>query len=232
MLYSANWKPYSLMVAESDDGRRWRPLAEPTIKPSSGKLAPHHLYTLPDGSGGGVYFDPIAADGFPFKVFVHQRGDAVVKRAIADPAHRWHKVAKQQGARRYVVDEYTLVSADGLHWKPRLDMAWSAADWHPEPPIFAYYNRRAGRHHMTVRPGWGDRRQCIQSSQDFCDWSGPELLLQPDALDRELIEFYGMPVFPYGDGYVGLLWVFHCGILRADARIQSFHRTARLSACV
>ena len=41
---------------------------------------------------------------------------------------------------------------------------------------------------MTVRPGWGDRRQCIQSTIDFRTWSGPESLLQPDALDEELIE--------------------------------------------
>ena len=63
---------------------------------------------------------------------------------------------------------------------------------------------------MTVRPGWGDRRLCTQTTEDFKTWSGPELLLQPDFLDDELIELYGMPVFPYGDGYVGLPWVFHC----------------------
>ena len=63
---------------------------------------------------------------------------------------------------------------------------------------------------MTVRPGWGDRRQCLQTATDFKNWSGPQLLLQPDFLDEELIELYGMPVFPYGDGYVGLLWIFHC----------------------
>jgi hypothetical protein len=36
------------------------------------------------------------------------------------------------------------------------------------------------------------------------------MLLQPDTLDDELVELYGMPVFPYGDAYVGLLWMFHC----------------------
>lgn len=210
MLYSADWKPYSLMVAESDQGRRWRPLPQPTIQSEHGKLAPHHLFTLPDGSGGGVYVDPIAADGFPFKVFVHQRGNAVLQRALADPKHRWHEIAKRAGAKRYFVDDFTLVSADGLNWVPRYDMSWSQRNWHPEPPIFGFYSRHSGRHHMTVRPGWGDRRQCIQSTSDFHNWSGPEMLLQPDALDRELIELYGMPVFPYGDGYVGLLWVFHC----------------------
>jgi hypothetical protein len=89
-------------------------------------------------------------------------------------------------------------------------MGWGLPDWHPEPPIFGFYDRGHGRHAMTVRPGWGDRRVCLQSTADFRRWSGPELLLQPDALDADLCEHYGMPVFPYGDGFVGLLWVFRC----------------------
>ncbi|MHC4878089.1 MAG: hypothetical protein ACYTGL_16670 [Planctomycetota bacterium] len=210
MLYSAAWKPYQLMAAESDDGRSWHPFAQPQIKPAGEKVAPHHIFTLPGGSGGGVYLDPVAADDFPFKVYVHTQGTPAYERAIADPNHRWHELAKRVGDKRYINEEFTLVSRDGLHWEPRFDLAWSLPDWHPEPPIFGFYNRFLDRHSMTVRPGWGDRRQCLQSSSNFTDWSGPQLLLQPDFNDEELVEFYGMPVFPYGDGYVGLLWVFHC----------------------
>lgn len=210
MLYSAAWKPYQLMIAESDDGRIWRPLPQPNVEPEGGTIAPHHLFTLPGGSGGGVYLDPVAADGFPFKVFVHRQGEPAYRQALADPQHRWHEVAKRVGPQRYINDEFTLLSRDGLHWEPRFDLAWSLPDWHPEPPIFGFYNRYTGRHTMTVRPGWGDRRQCVQSTADFKNWSGPQLLLQPDFLDEDLIELYGMPVFPYGDGYVGLLWIFHC----------------------
>ena len=210
MLYSGAWKPYSLFVAESDDGIKWQPTAQPAIEPPGGKIAPHHLYTLPSGSGGAVYRDPIAADGFPFKVFVHQQGAPIAKRAIADPTHRWHEIARKEGTKRYLNEEFMLVSRDGLRWSERRDLNWSLADWHPEPPIFGFYNRRLQKHAMTVRPGWGDRRQCLQTTSDFRNWSGPELLLQPDALDRELVELYGMPVFPYGPGYVGLLWIFHC----------------------
>ena len=210
MLYSADWKPYQLMIAESDDGRQWRPLPQPDAQPEGGKVAPHHLLTLPGGSGGGVYLDPIAADGFPFKVYVHCQGQPAYERAVANPTHRWHKLARRVGVKQYINDEFMLVSRNGIHWTPRFDMAWSLPDWHPEPPIFGFYNRFTRQHAMTVRPGWGDRRQCVQMTADFKDWSGPQLLLQPDFLDEELIEFYGMPVFPYGDGYVGLLWVFHC----------------------
>lgn len=210
MLYSADWKPYRLMLAESDDGRTWRPSPQPEIQPVGGKVAPHHLFTLPGGSGGGVYLDPIAADGFPFKVFVHQQGQPVHDRAIANPKHPWHEAAKRVGVKRYINEEFTLVSRDGLRWEPRFDLSWSLPDWHPEPPIFGFYNHHTKQHTMTVRPGWGDRRQCLQTTNDFKNWSGPELLLQPDWQDEELVELYGLPVFPYGDGYVGLLWMFHC----------------------
>ena len=211
MLYSASWKPFALMVAESDDGREWHPAPQPRIQPADGKRAAHHVFTLPGGSGGAVYLDPIAADGFPFKVFVHQQGAEIGRRALSDPEHRWHEVARDDGLqKRYLNEEFLLVSQDGLHWMERRDLSWSTPDWHPEPPIFGFYNRHRNQHAMTVRPGWGDRRQCLQTTNDFQSWSGPEFLLQPDALDDELIEIYGMPVFPYGDGYIGLPWIFHC----------------------
>jgi len=210
MFYSTRWKPYSLHVAESEDGRNWQPLPV-DAKPAGGQKAENHIFTLPHGSGGAVYLDPLAKDGFPFKVFAHQQGEPVYERALKDPGHRWHEIARRSGAaKRYMSEELTCVSRDGLHWEARLDRNWGFADWHPEPPIFGFYNRHRGRHMMTVRPGWGDRRVCLQSTADFEKWSGPELLLQPDPLDEELIELYGMPVFPYGGGYVGLLWIFHC----------------------
>jgi hypothetical protein len=209
MVYTARWKPYQLMVLESDDGVQFAPLPCDQIVPEGDKLAPHHVFTLPHGSCGGVYLDPVAADGFRFKVYGHQQGPAVFQRAKEDPRHRWHDAAQAGKSKSYMAEELTLVSRDGLHWETRVDMNWGQPHWHPEPPIFGFYNRRSKRHMMTVRPGWGDRRVCIQSTQDFVRWSGPELLLQPDALDGERVEHYGMPVFPYEDDYVGLLWVFH-----------------------
>lgn len=209
MLHSLRWLPYTLCIAESDDGRTWKPLALPDIQPAGKKRSANHIYTLPLGSGGGVYLDPVAEDGFPFKVFCRQHGKPVYERALADPGHRWHTIAKAEGLKKYMSDSLTVVSKDGLNWQERFDRPWSLPDWHPEPPLFGFYNAARKRHMMTVRPGWGDRRVCIQDSADGKRWSGPELLFQPDPLDRDLIEHYGMPVFPYGNGFVGLLWVAH-----------------------
>jgi hypothetical protein len=222
MLYTARWKPYQLMVLDSEDGIHFQPLPCPDIAPEGERRAANHIFTLPHGSCGGVYLDPVAGDGFPFKVFGHQQGPAVFKRAQADRRHRWHRAAQAGRAKPYMAEELTLVSQDGLHWELRLDMNWGLPNWHPEPPIFGFYNRRLKRHMMTVRPGWGDRRVCLQSSPDLRDWSGPELLLQPDVLDGETVEHYGMPVFPFENDYVGLLWVFHNGTSEPTTSFNRF----------
>lgn len=84
MVYSAKWTPLTLMAAESDDGLDWRPLACPEIQPTGEKLAPHHIFILPGGSGGGAYLDPEARDGFSFKIFAHQMGEEVQLYNLAD----------------------------------------------------------------------------------------------------------------------------------------------------
>jgi hypothetical protein len=45
-------------------------------------------------------------------------------------------------------------------------------------------------------------------SPDMVEWTEPETILIPDELDTPDTEFYSMPVIPYGDHLVGLLWIF------------------------
>lgn len=221
MIYSAEWRPATLLVAESDEGLDWRPLPCPEIQPERGKVAPNHFFTLVDGSVGGVYVDPKAADGYRFKMFAHRMGRTVIDDARRDTKHPQHAEAVQPEPFEHLADELTLVSRDGLKWQALRDYDWGQPHWHPEPPLFGFWNEREKRHLMTVRPGWGDRRVCIQDSGDFRTWSGPQPLLQPDLQDG-LVEFYGMPVFRYGEAYVGLLWVFHCETSEAPTGYNRF----------
>lgn len=214
MVHSLKWSPFTLMAAESNDGIHWKPHPVPDTEPQGGKVAPHHLLTIPDGEGSGVYIDPEETDGYRFRIFGRQHGAAVLKRALADPQHRWHKIAKAEGEKRYMSEGITLVSKDGLHWEVKTGGHWDwlQDDWHPEPPVFAFWNYKTKKHSMLARPGWGDRRQCIRTTSDLKTWSNPELLFQPDSQDTQgPIGFYGMPVHPVGNGagFVGLLWVFH-----------------------
>lgn len=216
MVYSLKWSPFTLMAAESDKGIRWRPLAVPDAAPADRKQAPHHLFTVPGGEGSGVYLDPNKTDGYGFRIFGRQQGDAVLERARTDPEHPWHEAALAGGGKGkpYISEAITLVSKDGLHWELKTGghWNWDQPGWHPEPPVFAFWNGPANRHVMTVRPGWGDRRQCLRFSRDLRQWSDPELQFQPDPLDTAgPIGMYGLPVIPVGNGagFVGLLWIFH-----------------------
>jgi hypothetical protein len=213
MVHSPKWSPFTLMAAESDDGVHWRPLPVLDAQPLGDKVAPHHLFTLPHGEGSVVYQDPCATDGYRFRIFARQQGEPVLQRALADPDHRWHAIARDEGGKHYLNEGVTLVSPDGLHWELKTGGSWDwlQDDWAPEPPVFAFWNHRRQEHTMVVRPGWGDRRQCLRTTRDLKEWSDPELLFQPDTQDDvSPIGFYGMPVHAVGDGaaYVGLLWVF------------------------
>lgn len=214
MVHSIKWSPFTMMAAQSDDGIHWRPLPVADLEPEGGKLAPNHIFTAPSTSGGVAYINPNASDGYTFRIFGRQHGKIVFDRALATPGHRWHELAKAEGIKKYMGEAVTLVSRDGLHWETKIGGKWDWAqrDWHPEPPVFAFHNPRTRKHTMIVRPGWGDRRQCIRTSTDLAKWTDPELLFQPDALDTAApIGMYGMPVLPVGDGagFVGLLWIFH-----------------------
>ena len=209
MIYSIKWSPFTIMAAQSEDGIAWKPLPVPDAQPEGGKLAPHHVFTFTHGQGSGVYHDPVAADGFAFKMFGRQDPDAVFEQALSDPKHRWHDIAKREGKKRYMSMAATLVSKDGLHWQVKKDGDWATDDWAPEPPVFCFFRESDRTHVLTARPGWGDRRLALRETRDFTTWSEPTLHLQPDALDVDgPAGFYGMPAFPSGPGYVGVLWTF------------------------
>lgn len=209
MIYSIKWSPFTIMAAQSEDGISWKPLPVPDAQPEGGKLAPHHIYTFAHGQGSGIYHDPIAKDGFPFKIFGRQDPDAVYEKALGDPKHPWHAIAKSEGKKRYMSLATTLVSEDGLRWQLKKGGDWSTDDWAPEPPVFAFHREADHTHVLTTRPGWGDRRLAMRETRDFAIWSEPKLHLQPDALDVDgPVGFYGMPVTRSGPGYVGVLWTF------------------------
>lgn len=209
MIYSIKWSPFTIMAAQSEDGIAWKPLPVPDAQPEGGKLAPHHVFTFTHGQGSGVYHDPVAADGFPFKMFGRQDPDAVLEQALADPKHRWHDIAKREGKKRYMSMAATLVSKDGMHWQLQKDGDWATDDWSPEPPVFCFFRESDRTHVLTARLGWGDRRLALRETRDFTKWTEPTLHLQPDALDVDgPVGFYGMPVIRSGPGYVGVLWTF------------------------
>ena len=209
MLYCASGFPLTLMGAESDDGLHWRPMNRPDVDPGGTKLAANHLFTIERANGGPVYIDPVAADGYRFKLYCIQRGGPAAKRAALDQNSYFHEIVKGEGAKPYIADALVAVSKDGLNWKLDEQSRWGQPPWHPDPPINCFYDHRNARHVMVTRPGWGDRRVAIQISDDARRWRDLQVILQPDPLDPPQMQMYGMPVVPYEGAFVGLLWAAH-----------------------
>lgn len=101
---------------------------------------------------------------------------------------------------------YAARSKDGIHFErietPVLDVA---GDRH-----FVMFNKVDGKfvltcRHLHWRKHTHARSVWISTSENGLSFSEPELVLYPDLLDAPLTEYYGMPAFPYGDLYIGLL---------------------------
>jgi hypothetical protein len=203
------WGTADYYVAESDDGIRWRPSDLSHIKPRGRKKSPHHVYSIADDvdSIGWLYLDPIAADGFPFKIPVVQKGSIVYNRAKSNPQHRWHELTKRfNKPRLHMFDHFMMVSKDGIQWEERTNYDWGQGRIVPEEPHFMFYNHLTGEHSLICRPGLGDRRVCLTTTRDFINWSEPRLVQAPDLLDGDIVEFYTMPTFAYGQYFVGFVW--------------------------
>lgn len=204
------WGTSDYYVAESDDGLTWRPADLKHVQPRREKQSPHHVFSLEcqgSDSLGWLYLDPVAADGFPFKMPVIQKGQIVYDRAKADSKHRWHELTKQfDKPRLHMFDHLMMVSRDGLNWEERTDYDWAQGRIVPEEPHFMFYNHLTGEQSLICRPGLGDRRVVLTTTKDFHTWSEPRLVQAPDLSDGQIMEFYTMPTFAYGQYFVGFVW--------------------------
>lgn len=58
-----------------------------------------------------------------------------------------------------------------------------------------------------------------RTSADFVDWSGAELVLQPDSADPPDMQFYGLAAWPDDDIWIGLLWTYHAANQTSDVQL-------------
>lgn len=96
-----------------------------------------------------------------------------------------------------------MISADTLHWQLVPTVIWHSRG--AEPVGSCCYDSARKRWFIASRPDWGDRRIAGIWTTDWETFTPPKLLLHPDSLDDELVEFYGMCAADC-DGYmIGLL---------------------------
>jgi hypothetical protein len=122
-------------------------------------------------------------------------------------------------------------SKDGIHFTPAAENPIIPLLKFPAPsgrktwfsdvaPVFRDQN--TGRYVSHVKTYDADRdgrvRRCVghADSADFLQWSAPETIWTPGDDEDQLAQargfnwadFYGLCGFNYGDGYLGMLWIF------------------------
>ena len=178
--------PHAQVLAESRDGLEWN-LRDTTAEIElADRRFPHQIATLEENTEWASCF--------------------VDERAVAEERIKAFKISFPKGVAgggRAVL----LTSPDGIRWTPGQRGAWlePAAD----PGVFAFWNEVRRSYVVLTRPEVLDRRIAAVETTDWRNFTAPELVIQPDALDAPLTEPYGMPVFPYEDYYIAFLWLFH-----------------------
>jgi hypothetical protein len=219
MWYQANG--IYVAYARSRDGIHWE-------KPLARRLAveqtrPGVTVTLADG-GGALCAEPKSSTRSQSNVVF----DLHMPSVLYDP---------EEPERRYKLFGYSdegyraAFSRDGIHFTPaacnpvipllKYPAPFGRKTWYSDvAPVFR--DGRTGKYVSHVKTYWADRggriRRCVgySESTDFLEWSAPETIWIPGDDDDRLArakgfnwaDFYGLCGFNYGDGYLGLLWLF------------------------
>jgi len=197
------------LYAESTDGLAWE-------KPRLGLVSWN-------GSSNNNIFDL----GFKTRSAKENRIVLLKDDREENSAHRFKGLVRVSGKLR------ALVSADGLAWKPLDSDPIKSGDEY-RLGYDALNNHFIATAKRDDDDGVG-RRVTLAASDDFVRWSQPEVILSADETDREngrrrleecledpdrrhpqyvrpdefFTDIYNMPVFTYGDMYLGLPTMLH-----------------------
>ncbi len=177
-------KPSNFCLAFSDDGLHWKK-PELGLVNYEGSKANNILWTPPEGEnhdGQTVCYD--APDSkFPFKLMYYSFGG---KRPAG---------------------EYVAFSRDGINWQHQSQPVLSNTG--DRTNVMSTRDHRgkyvAYLRHKDMMKLYRARTVWRSESEDFVQWTDPQLILKPDLLDDPNTELYGMAAFPYSDLYLGML---------------------------
>jgi hypothetical protein len=100
-------------------------------------------------------------------------------------------------------------SRDGIKWTVSPE-AWHSHAYGSDTVNNIFYNPKTKRWCVVCRIWNTDRRVAMVESGDLTNWTAPREILHPDALDPDLLQFYGMPAVLYEEEYfIGMLQCYH-----------------------
>jgi hypothetical protein len=139
-----------------------------------------------------------------------------------DPAKRYRMACWDwQGRAVGSSGIWVAASPDGIHWTidPNSPVVPSTASGDTFCVMQDPVTRRFWLYHKS--PMEPLRKISRLESTDFVHWTGDRLVLEQDERDQPDTEFYGVSPFPYGDQYLGFLWVLHTYSQQVDIQLVS-----------
>ena len=176
-----------LCYLESDDGFTWK-------RPDLG-FAKHYG------------FDEKMKNCTGFDVYPTTVSKVTLDPFDSDPSRRYKLVAQhiEGHIRDNNITGTIYVSADGLDWKIVEGSRWYTNRMGSDCDNNLIFNPITGRYQIICRPSCLDRRIAFVESEDLIHWTDPLVVLQPDALDESLIQFYSMTRYWHHDYFVGFM---------------------------
>ena len=123
----------------------------------------------------------------------------------ADPARRFRMVFDVGLGKPRV-----CFSGDGLHWGPEEEpkgFAGSQGDTHNN----AFFDQRTGKWIWFTKMYLGERLISRLESDDFVNWRSSGVVLRSGIDEGRSTQTYALTVFPYANGYLGYLMLYHIG---------------------
>jgi hypothetical protein len=122
----------------------------------------------------------------------------------AVPEERYKLLMTKINKGKMIIEGIVCVSSDLLHWK-ELKEHWSEDG---EPCVGVFYNKVKECYTILKRPAWGVRLVGYSETKDWRGFTDFQMCLQPDSLDGDLDEIYGMPAFAYDGWYIGFPYIY------------------------
>ena len=232
-----------LVLAESEDGIEWKKSMRSDVPFEDEALT--NILDIHDGVSAeqGILYDEHDPDGSRrYKAFIFDQHNALPvpgkQLFLQDGTRRYRQIVNDDGAVLFEQDYVDFgirvaFSQDGVHWNKHNGWALKCYSDTGQSPI---YDPKLGKYvsfgrfnHSEFRRGdqvysprhlnqyyvW--RNVSRVESDDFLNWSDPELVVSADSDDPPSLQINSMPTDLYEGVYVGLLEV-DCRPLETDSR--------------
>lgn len=170
-----------LFTAESDDGIHWTPRNVAEQAGVVNPIAPNHCVNGVDESVSMIY---------------DKKNERYVLLAN-----------KTNYGTTYDCQNIIYTSKDGIKFE-NTGITWHKTLMGCEPLGGVFYNPLHDNYVINCRPIWGDRRVCIVETDNFEEFTEPELILQVDSLDPPCCDIQGMSAFYYDGYFIGILYPY------------------------